>query len=121
MSSQPTGSQATFDAETAQEFERRALHAQARREYEEYKHRVAQREAALEGGARYGRSGNPKGRNTTETAVTECQNCGAHVDKEYVRVRGVNGRVDACQNCTPMSELLRGAVAGREHDRGERL
>jgi len=31
--------------------------------------------------------------------MAECQNCGAHVSRTYVRVRGINGVVEACPDC----------------------
>lgn len=35
-----------------------------------------------------------------DTVITECQNCGAAVSHDYVRVFGVDGRVLVCPDCT---------------------
>jgi uncharacterized Zn finger protein len=43
----------------------------------------------------------------------ECQTCGAHVSKRFVRVFGTNsGEVYACQECANIRDLRHGAAHG---------
>lgn len=82
----------------------------------------AQRQAALEGGARYSK---PTGRVTTEDPATSpettCQ-CGAHVSDAFARVfAGDDGRVHACPECADGAAIMRGAAAGLDTSRGGRL
>lgn len=34
-----------------------------------------------------------------------CQDCGAWVSRNWIRVFGIDGNVDACRNCATIEEL----------------
>lgn len=41
--------------------------------------------------------------------MPQCDNCGAHLTPEYVRVFGVDGEVPACLHCTTNTEAREAA------------
>lgn len=46
----------------------------------------------------------------TASLSRECQGCGSHVSKQFVRVFGVDGGVDACPECAGHTGVLNGAA-----------